>query len=66
MKAKKTPKGSVEWSNYRKARNRCTNLLRIAESSYWQSRFNEAKSSKEFWQVVKLIQGKCEAAKIGK
>ena len=65
MKAQKTPKGSVEWSNYRIARNRCTNLLRTAESNYWQSRFNDAKSSKEFWQVVKLMQGKCKAAKIG-
>ena len=27
MKAQKTPNGSVEWSNYRKARNRCTNLF---------------------------------------
>ena len=65
MKAHKTPKGSVEWSNYRKARNRCTNLLRTAESNYWQSRFNKVKSSKEFWQVVKLMQGKRRAAKIG-
>ena len=65
MKAQKTCKRSVEWSNYRKARNRCTNLLRTAESNYWQSRFNEAKSREKFWQDVKLMQGKCKAARIG-
>ncbi len=65
MKAQKTPKGSTEWSYYKKARNRCTNLLKIAESNYWQSQFNEAKSGKEFWQVVKLMEGKCKAAKVG-
>ena len=54
--AQNTPKGSNEWSTYKKQRNLCTKLLRTAELTYWKDKFSDAKSSKEFWKTVKLFQ----------
>ena len=56
--AQKTKKGSHEWKLYRKARNHCTKLLRLAEASYWKNKFQGlSSSSKEFW--------KCTGADLG-
>ena len=64
--AQNTPKGSVEWSNYKKQRNLCTKLLRSAELAYWKDKFSNAKSSKEFWKTVKLsVQGTNKSSSIG-
>lgn len=63
--AQNTPKGSVEWSNYKKQRNLCTKLLRSAELAYWKDKFSNAKSSKEFWKTVKLFQGTNKSSSVG-
>ena len=63
--AQNTPKGSNEWSTYKKQRNLCTKLLRTAELSYWKDKFSDAKSSKEFWKTVKLFQGTNKSSSIG-
>ena len=63
--AQNTPKGSNEWSTYKKQRNLCTKLLRTAELTYWKDKFSDAKSSKEFWKTVKLFQGTNKSSSIG-
>ena len=63
--AQKTPKGSLEWSAYKNQRNFCTKLLRSAELNYWNSKFTNSKSSKEFWKLVKSFQGNFKSAVIG-
>ena len=57
--AQKTKKGSHEWKLYRKARNHCTKLLRLAEASYWKNKFQGlSSSSKEFWKCINEFTGK--------
>ena len=65
LKAQKTPRGSPEWLAYKKQRNYCTNLLRSAEISYSHSKLTNAKSSKEFWSLVKSFQGNNKCSTIG-
>ena len=64
--AQKTPKGSHEWDMYKKARNYCTKILRVAEASYWKEKFNGlTPSSKKFWNCVNEFIGKTKNNKIG-
>lgn len=66
QKAQSTPKGSREWNDYKKSRNYCTKILRIAEASYWQNKFkNLTSSSKEFWSCINSFTGKCKNSSIG-
>ena len=65
LKAQKTPKGSQAWIDYKKARNKCTKLLRLAESSYWLTKFNETTSARDFWKTVRSFEGKQTATNIG-
>ena len=64
--AQKTAKGSHEWKIYKKAKNYCTNLLRVAEANYWKDKFNNLhSSSKEFWNCINEFTGKTKTNKIG-
>ena len=65
LKGQKTPKGSVEWQNYKKERNRCTKLLRHAETNYWKNKFDNADTGKDFWKVVKEFEGGNQKTCIG-
>ena len=65
LKAQKTPRGSPEWLAYKKQRNYCTKSLRSAETSYWNSKLTNAKSSREFWSLVRSLQGKRKCSTIG-
>ena len=56
--AQKTNKGSLQWTLYKQARNKCTALLRKAKSDYWKNKFDNSDSAKEFWSLVKSFQGK--------
>ena len=63
--AQKTNKGSLQWTIYKQARNKCTALLRKAKSDYWKSKFDNSNSTKEFWSLVKSFQGKQTKSKVG-
>ena len=64
--AQQTAKGSHEWKIYKKAKNYCTKLLRIAEANYWKGKFNNLNSSsKEFWNCINEFTGKTKSNKIG-
>ena len=65
MKARGTPKGSIEWSEYKKHENKCTNLVRSAEMKYWKDKFSDSNSSKSFWKIVNEFKGKKKTNKIG-
>uniref|UniRef100_A0A7M5XB02 Uncharacterized protein n=1 Tax=Clytia hemisphaerica TaxID=252671 RepID=A0A7M5XB02_9CNID len=56
--ARTTPKHSKEWKEYRKARNRCTSLIRSEKAKYWENEFIQSDSSKSFWSLVKKFKGK--------
>ena len=64
-RAQKTAKGSPEWKSYKSARNECKQELRKAKNQYWQDKFKNSNSTKEFWSLVKSFQGKRSKAKIG-
>ena len=63
--AQKTNKGSLQWTIYKQARNKCTAMLRKAKSDYWKSKFDNSNSTKEFWSLVKSFQGKQTKSKVG-
>ncbi|MEO0684150.1 MAG: reverse transcriptase family protein, partial [Cyanobacteria bacterium J06649_11] len=63
--AQKTNKGSLQWSLYKQARNKCTTLLRKAKSDYWKNKFDNSTSAKEFWSLVKSFNGQQTKSKIG-
>ena len=44
--------------DYKKLRNKVNLTVRKAEATYWKDRFEEASSSREFWQLVSKIRGK--------
>ena len=46
------------WDKYKKLRNEVTYLLRTAEASYWQEKFANIKSSKDWRLVGKLTNKK--------
>jgi len=46
VSAQKTKKGSQEWTLYKKARNKCTALLRKTKSDYWKSKFDNSNSTR--------------------
>ena len=62
--AQKTNKGSLQWTLYKQARNKCTALLRKAKSDYWKNKFDNSNSTKEFWSLVKSFQGQQRRSKI--
>ena len=57
LKARETPKNSKEWAEYRKARDRCTNLIWHAEATYWKEKFSSADCPKSFWSLVRKFKG---------
>ena len=63
--ARTTPKHSKEWKAYRKARNRCTSLIRSEKAKYWENKFIQSDSSKSFWSLVKKFKGKSKDSHIG-
>lgn len=58
MKAKKS-QSSVDWANYRKARNECINKVRNAKQTYYLKLANQLKSNnlsqKEWWSLLKKV-----------
>ena len=60
-----TPLSADTWSNYKRARNKITTLLRNAEGLYWKERFAECNDSKSFWKTVAEATGKHRSCKIG-
>ena len=65
LKARETPKNSKEWAEYRKARNRCTNLIRHAKATYWNDKFSSADCPKSFWSLVRKFKGVSSTPRIG-
>ena len=57
LKARKTPRGSKEWHDYRRARNACTNLIRFTKANFWKNKFLESDSPKSFWSLVRKFNG---------
>jgi uncharacterized protein with HEPN domain len=57
-KAKKS-QSSVDWANYRKARNECINKVRNAKQTYYLKLANQLKSNnlsqKEWWSLLKKV-----------
>ena len=64
-KARQTPRNSENWSDYKKARNSCTNLIRHAKAVYWRNEFLSSDSIKSFWKTVKKFRGDTETQRIG-
>ena len=50
--------------DYKKLRNKVNLAVRKAEATYWKDRFEEASSSREFWQLVSKLRGKTINANI--
>ena len=66
QKAKLTQKGSNEWKQYKKSRNRCSNMIKTAKAIFWRTKFGNSKNSKTFWKTVrKFGGGECKGSTIG-
>ena len=65
QKAKVTPRGSNEWRDYKKLRNRRSNLIKNAKAKYWQNEFKNSKNSKSFWKTVRKFRGDSTDTKMG-
>ena len=63
LKANQT-KDPEDWKKYRELRNYTAKLCRVTESNYWKTKLENAKTTKEFWTVVKTMQGK-KSTKVG-
>ena len=64
-KARSTPRDSKKWNDYRKAKNKCTNMIRAAKVNYWKEKFAKCDSSKSFWSLMKKFNGKSINQHIG-
>ena len=56
--AQNQPRNAGAWKQHRKQRNRVTRIIREAEAEYWKDKFENTKSSGDFWNVVREMQGK--------
>ena len=65
LKARSTPRQSKEWSDYRRARNYCTNYIRYTKANYWKNKFASSDSPKSFWSLVKKFKGDTNSRRIG-
>ena len=50
---------------YKRARNKCTNVIRNAKASFWKKEFQKANSANKFWSTVQKFQGKSKKTIIG-
>ena len=50
-------KSNARWAEYKRQKNRCTNLIRRAKSTYYRDALNEHErvSPKKFWKTIKSI-----------
>ena len=64
-KARTTPRHSSGRKEYKKARNACTNLIRLTTSNYWKNEFLSSNSAKSFWKTVRKFQGIKKSKNIG-
>ena len=64
-KARGTPKDSKEWKDYKKAKNKCTNIIRATKVKYWKNEFDQCDSIKNFWSLVKKFKGQSKNNYIG-
>jgi cysteine synthase len=53
-----TEKTSATWDEYNKSRYKVARMLRKAESTYWHNQFQNAKNTRDFWNIVNKIQNK--------
>lgn len=66
QKAKLTGKNSPAWIEYKKARNKCSNVIRVVKANYWKNQFDQANNNaKKFWSTVKRFKGQSRTSKIG-
>lgn len=63
--AQNTPKGSVEWSNYKKQRNLCTKLLRSAELAYWKDNSPMRNPAKNFGKLLNYFKAPTSPPQLG-
>ena len=64
--AQKFPQNTVHWTKpYRRQRNYVTQKIRKAEADYWKSKFEKAGNSRDFWKIVRAMQGQKKNHKIG-
>ena len=64
-RAQNYPKENNIWLKYRKQRNYVTYLSRKTKAEYWNEKFVNASSSKDFWKTVKQMKGVNKVKKIG-
>ena len=50
---------------YRRQRNYVTQQIRKAKADYWKSKFENAGNSRDFWKIVRAMQGQKKNHKIG-
>ena len=64
LKQYKEKKGEETWQLYNQLRNKIQTMLKEAEMVYWRNQFDKASNSKEFWQVVRKVNGKTKKKSI--
>ena len=65
LKARETPKNSKKRAEYRKAKNRYTNLIRHAKTTSWKEKYSSADCPKSFWSLVRKFKGVSSTPRIG-
>ena len=64
LKKYKKTKDEEIWAMYKHYRNKVQKMLKKAEMVYWKDQFAKASNSKEFWQVVRKVNGKVKRISI--
>ena len=63
--AKSTPRGSKQWLEYKRCRNKCSNIIKSAKANFWKNEFQKSNSSKSFWKTLNAFKGKTKSSNIG-
>ena len=64
LKRFKREKDPELWRQYKVQRNKIQKMLKAAEMQYWKDQSSSASNTKEFWNVVKKIEGNTKVRKI--
>ena len=65
IKARKTPRNSTDWSEYKRARNTRSKLIQNAKANFWKTEFQSSSSPKTFWSTVRKYKGVTKSQRIG-
>ena len=65
IKARKTPRNSTDWFEYKRARNTCSKLIQNAKANFWKKEFQASSSPKMFWSTVRKFKGETKSQRIG-